>query len=71
MPSWLYAVDPWVLSCSVINDEFDVDGRIDRCFARHKMVNPVMYNGEKQPERIETGALGVCGHIPVQECFAQ
>lgn len=52
-------------------DEVDVDGRIDRCFARHKMVNPVMYNGEKQPERIETGALGVCGHIPVQECFAQ
>lgn len=45
-----------VLSFSSKLDEVDVDGRIDRCFARHKTtVGPALYNGENQLERLEAG----------------
>ena len=57
--SWLMMLLRWTYGVvfSSKPDEVDVDGRIDRCFTRHKTVNPAPYNGENQPERLEADVL--------------
>lgn len=44
----------WPCFCSRVGG-VGVDGRINRCFARYKTMNPPQFNGQNQLERLEPG----------------